>query len=238
MIKTKSFELAVYQKGDENAEKLALILPGKLDSKDYAGMTSHVDMLADLGFFALSFDPPGTWESPGDISLYTMTNYLKAVDELIEYFGNKPTFIMGHSRGGSMSILASSRNPHITSYIAIMPGLGEATLTSLIQNTSMRDLPPGGGEKVKKFVLPDSFFEDEKKYRITDAVRNDKKPKLLIAGTQDILNPVGKVKETFDLLSEPKEFATIDYGHDYRLDAGKIEEVNEIIRSFLAKFDF
>src|SRR3990167_9150866 len=118
MIKTNSFTLATYQKGNPDSKKLALVLPGKLDTKDYAHMRSHVDFLANLGFFALSFDPPGTWESPGDISLYTTTNYLKAIDELIKHFGNKPTFIMGHSRGASISMMGASRNSKIMAYAA------------------------------------------------------------------------------------------------------------------------
>src|SRR3989344_7326448 len=110
MIKTSSFELAEYQQGDTNSSKLALVLPGKLDTKDYPHMRSHVDFLAGKGYLAVSFDPPGTWESPGDISLYTMTNYLRSVNELIEHFGNKPTFVMGHSLDGALAMEASFRN--------------------------------------------------------------------------------------------------------------------------------
>lgn len=77
MVKTKSFDLAVYKNGDEYASKVVLVLPDKLDTKDYASMRSHVDFLASKGFFALSFDPPGTWESPGDIWLYTTTSYIQ-----------------------------------------------------------------------------------------------------------------------------------------------------------------
>lgn len=33
MVKTSSFELAVYKKGDADAEKLALCLPGRLDTQ-------------------------------------------------------------------------------------------------------------------------------------------------------------------------------------------------------------
>lgn len=84
MVKTKSFDLAVYKNGDEYASKVALVLPGKLDTKDYASMRSHVDFLAGKGFFALSFDPPGTWESPGDIGLYTTTSYIQASNKQVE----------------------------------------------------------------------------------------------------------------------------------------------------------
>ena len=124
LIKTPSFTLAIYSQGNPNADKFALVVPGKLDTKDYAHMKSHVDFLSKMGYLALSFDPPGTWESPGDISLYNTTNILKATDEIIAYFGNKPTFMMGHSRGAGITMISASKNPYITSYVAVMSPLG------------------------------------------------------------------------------------------------------------------
>ena len=44
-------------------------------------------MLAALGFHAVAFDPPGSWKRPG---FYTVTNYLGAVNELVEHYGNGP----------------------------------------------------------------------------------------------------------------------------------------------------
>jgi len=57
---TRSFKLAAYIQGKPTADGLAIVLPGKLDTKDYAHMQSHVDFLAERGYLALSFDPPGT----------------------------------------------------------------------------------------------------------------------------------------------------------------------------------
>lgn len=57
IIKTKSFELAVITEGDKNAAKLAIVIPGRLDTKDYAQNPSHIKFLASKGYFALSFDP-------------------------------------------------------------------------------------------------------------------------------------------------------------------------------------
>jgi pimeloyl-ACP methyl ester carboxylesterase len=237
MIKTKSFELATFEKGSPDCQKLALVLPGKLDTKDYAHMRSHVDLLAGLGFYAVSFDPPGTWESKGAISLYNTTNYLKSVDELIERFGNKPTFIMGHSRGASVSLMAAARNPKIIGYAAVMPAISRESLTRNFSKVSMRDLPPGGGEKIKKFELPDSFHEDEMNYRLTDEFLKCEKPKLFIFGkTDQIINYDGAV-EMYKEFLDPKEAHTLECGHDYRHYPDKIEEVNEAIKNFLAKFD-
>ncbi len=244
LIKTKSFTLATYSKGDLDSKKLALVIPGKLDTKDYAHMRSHVDFLANLGYFALSFDPPGTWESPGDISLYTMSNYIKAVHEVIEYYENKPTFVMGHSMGGKIAIIAESQNKYIFSYSAIMPPLGKSRLTEKEIadwkekgfKVSLRALPPGDGPKTKELIMPYTFLEDQLQYELTDKIRSSNKPKLFILGKRDILIAPEKIKEAFTSFYSPKELYELDSGHDYRRYPEKINEVNAVINKFLSEY--
>lgn len=245
LVKTDSFEIAIYSQGNIESEKLALILPGKLDTKDYSHMKSHVDYLANLGFFAISFDPPGTWESPGDISLYNMTNYLKAINELIKLYGNKPAFIMGHSRGASMSILAGLRNSFIESFASIFSSwtvneYKDKSDTTLWKKqgflSSKRDLPPGGGPKVKEFKLPYSFYEDQLEYNIAEELKISTKPKLFMYGKHDVLAKPEIVKELYGIASQPKELYELDSDHDYRHSQKSIEEVNEIVGAFLKKY--
>ncbi len=243
LIKTKSFELAIYTQGNPNSEKFALVLPGKLDTKDYSHMRSHVEYLANQGYFALSFDPPGTWESPGDIRLYTMTNYLKVINELIESYGNKPTFLMGHSRGGTMAILVGTSNPLVTGFVAIFSGFingrGEEDLEWKEKGmyVSMRDLPPGGGSKEKQFELPYSFLKDERNYDITQGLETSDKPKLFMLGLQDNLVQPQIIRETYNLAAEPKQLYEMNSNHDYRHDQTLIEEVNNRVGKFIKDFN-
>lgn len=237
LVKTPNFELAVYAAGDKASPKFALVLPGRLDTKDYAHMRSHVDFLASLGYFALSFDPPGTWESPGDIELYTTQNYLKAINELIELFGNKPTVIMGHSRGGSMALLAGINNPYITHIIAAFSHYGPSVMTEKAKEagvyTSYRDLTPGAErtEEKKRFDLPLSYFDDPTKYVGLEACS---KPKLFFFGKQDVMVTPADVQETFNLAAEPKQLVELDSEHDYRLHPEIIAEVNKAVGEFLS----
>lgn len=236
MIKTKSFELAIYSSKNEGQEKMALILPGRLDTKDYAHMRSHVDYLGSKGYFAFSFDPPGTWESPGDISLYSTQNYLKAINELIEYFGNKPTVAMGHSRGGAMAMLAGILNPHVTHIIAAMAAFAPSLPTKEPDEngiyTSYRDLPPGilNTEEKRRFDLPASYFNDPTDYSGLDTCN---KPKLFFYGTEDELITPKEVKEMYELAGEPKKLIALSSGHGYRRNSDLIKEVNEAIGEFL-----
>jgi pimeloyl-ACP methyl ester carboxylesterase len=235
-IKTKSFLLAVYAKGDEKSERVALVLPGKLDTKDYQHMRSHVDFLAERGFFALSFDPPGTWESSWDMSLYTTTNYLKAINEIIEYLENRPTFLVGHSRGGTLAMLAAISNPYVYSFVSIMSNTGKSVSSQPLipgkPSISYRDLPGKPEEKIK-IELPYSFFEDSAKFDIVKGLKNCTKPKLFILGTKDTTIPPEKVREAFNSSAEPKELYELDSDHSYRWHPNLIEEVNKVIGEFL-----
>lgn len=236
-ITTPSFQLAVYKRGDAKAKKLALLLPGRLDMKDYLHMRSHVDFLAGKGYLALSFDPPGTWESPGKIEIYTMTNYLKAINELIAHFGSKPTVLMGHSRGGTMAMLAGTHNSHVTHIIMAMSSprpssVGTERRTKDGFVISYRDTPSDGK---KKFELPWSYFEDASQYDLAVAMASCTKPKLFFLGKKDVLVPPEIVRDGFERSAEPKELYEVDSDHDYRRHPGIIDEINGVVGKFLEK---
>jgi pimeloyl-ACP methyl ester carboxylesterase len=151
-------------------------------------------MLAKLGFHALAFDPPGSWESPGTIESYTVTNYLNAVNEMIEHYGNKPTILIGHSLGGSVAMLAAANNPHITAYVALMSLVSEPRATEDPEwkaggkVTFYRDLPPGDHhtDEQKQYDLPYTFFEDSLAHDAKAALQTCHKPKLFILGNMTL----------------------------------------------------
>lgn len=238
-IKTESFELAVLTRGDDRANRLAVLIPGRLDTKDYANFVSHAEYLAARGFYAIAFDPPGTWESPGDIDIYTTTNHLKAIDELIAYFGNKPTLLLGHSRGGTAAILASM-NPAVTGIALILsnysnPSAPDANALKTGFQISHRDVPPGDHEtkEQKEFKLPLSYWDDAKRYDPLAVLQKCAKPKLIISSTHDEFISVQRVQEIYDSIPKPKMLRVINSEHDYRRNSEAITAVNEAIGEFL-----
>ncbi len=241
-VKTKSFELAVFARGNKNAKKLALLIPGRLDTKDYANFISHVECLAGHGFLTVAFDPPGTWESSGKIGEYTTTNYIKSINELIEFFGNKPTLLVGHSRGASVAMLTSMSNTAIMGIILIMANYGTPTPPNEQAkqrgfDISYRDLPPGTSKtsEQKKFLLPISYWEDGQRYNPLQALKKCTKPKLLIYGTKDRFTSPEEVKQIYVNIPEPKMLIETKYEHNYRYDSKAIETVNNAIGKFLQK---
>jgi len=243
LIKTKSFELAVNVRGSRDSGITVLVLPGRLDTKDYACFDSHLEYLADKGFLAVSVDPPGTWESPGGIELFTTTNYIKAVHEMIEYFGNKPTILFGHSRGGQVSMLAGAENENVVGIILINATYGTPTPPDAdnIKDTFLveyRDMPPGDKktEEQKKFLMPLNYFVDGQKYNPIPAMKLCDKPKLIFYGTDDEFTSVEEVERIYASLLEPKMIHKLNVDHDYRYQTGAVEEINRVVGDFLDRY--
>ena len=243
LIKTKSFELAVNEVGGKNAEKLALLLPGRLDTKDYYNFVSHQKFLANKGFFTVALDPPGTWESPGDIGLFTTTNYVKAVNELIEFYGNKPTLLLGHSRGGTVVMLTAVSNPNVKGFVTVNSGFGAPTPASpeaIKQgyNLEYRDLPPGieRTKEKKAFKMSLDYFSDGQKYNALTLLKGYTKPKLFFYAKKDEFMTPEEFMEGYNLVSDPKEKYELNCDHDYRLYPEMIEEVNKVVGKFLDNY--
>lgn len=242
LIKTKSFELAVLTEGNPKSDRIAITLPGRLDTKDYANFPSHLKYLANKGYLAIAFDPPGTWDSPGPIDLFTTTNYIKAVNELIEHFGNQPTLLMGHSRGGTVAMLTAPKNPCVSHLIAINSSPGgpidvDAPVPGEIRVT-YRDMPPGKirTKKQKRFDLPYKYFEDGNRHNALDGLKYYTKPKLFFFSTDDEFFGPKEGKQIVDVCAEPKSIHELNSKHDYRLNPQAIDEVNRTVGEFLQEY--
>ena len=238
IIELPSFQIAVNKYGDESAEKLAILLPGRLDTKDYVNFPSHGETLAKLGYYVVAVDPPGSWDSPGSVSLHTTSNYVRAINEHIAHFGNRRTLLLGHSRGGATAMLVSN-NPAVEKIVLINAAYGPPTSPTpeKIENEALveqRDLPPGNVRTKEKIIfhLPLNYFEDGKKHDPLTALKNFKGSKLLVHGTNDEFSSLERVKSIYDSLNEPKTFLTIDSTHDYRLFPKVIQQIDEAITSF------
>lgn len=241
VLQTKNFEIAANLKGDPNAQKVAILLPGRLDTKDYVNFTSHLDYLASKGFYTLAIDPPGTWDSPGKIEDYSTSTYVQAVNELIEYLGNRPTLLLGHSRGGATAMLASS-NPAVAGIAVVnaaygMPSMNTEKVVNGIVHES-RDLPPGNvhTDEQRAFNLSLNYFVDGAKHDPKAALLKFKGPKLIVHASADEFVSIEQAKETYAKLTDPKIFLEIDCNHDYRLYPDAIEAVERALDIFIDKY--
>jgi pimeloyl-ACP methyl ester carboxylesterase len=232
---------AVIHSPKERTRLLAVLCPGYLDSKDYRHLVKLAEALCLKGYTAVRFDPTGTWESEGDISDYTTTQYLEDIRNIVEHMLRQSDYehilLGGHSRGGQLSILYAARDPRISSVLAIMPsshrtmvGLRYEEWKKVGVSISHRDIP-NNKEQEKEFRVPFSHAEDSRnRYNVVEEVKSVKAPILFIAGELDETVIPEYVKEIFDNANEQKKFIVVpDIGHDYRHNDQQIAVVNDLI---------
>ncbi len=186
----------------------------------------------------MSFDMPGTWENGKDIREFTTTNCLAAIDSIIKEVA-KPACIVGHSNGGRLAVLAASRNPQVVALACIMSAATTYPADRAEQwqadgvKVSLRD-DPFDPTKEHRFDLPFSFCQDAMQYNALTELQTLAIPKLFVAGQHDEIVTPGEISQTFKLAAKPKQLLTIDSDHDYRRSPTVIDQVNAILKEFLA----
>ncbi|MHB8870875.1 MAG: alpha/beta hydrolase [Candidatus Doudnabacteria bacterium] len=230
---------AVINDPNEKTDKLAILCPGFLDSKDYNGLLLLARDLANLGYTVVRFNPTGTWDSEGSIEKYTTTQYLKDIQNVLEYMLKESEYkhilLGGHSRGGQISLLYAARDSRISEIIAIMPSSPYTFTKEIRENWGKdgvrlvkRDIPEGNG--TKDFHVPFSHALDRDQYNVIEDIKKLHIPIIFIAGELDHLVKPEHVKNIFEIANNPKKFILLkNIGHDYRHNISQVEEVNKQI---------
>jgi len=215
---------------------LAILCPGYLDTKDYAHLVSLAETLTGAGYDAVRFDPTGTWESEGEITDYTPTQYLDDIKSIIDAMVARKEYpkviLCGHSMGGTISARYAATDPRVAFTAIVMSGAvyrSTAKWQATGVRSSTRDLP-FGRSGVKEFHVPYSYKEDLDRYDSLAAVAKPMIPKLFLAGQKDDTIEPDMVRAFFDAANGPKKFFVLPgLSHDYRRDPRGIAAVNEKI---------
>ena len=235
---------AVINRSEKKTNKLAILCPGFLDSKDYLGLKGLADMLSQKGFTVVRFNPTGTWDSEGDISEFTTSQYLKDIksvkDFMLQEGEYKYILLSGHSMGGRMSMLFAEEDSQVSILVVIMSGnkfSGENRWGIDGIRIDMRDLPNNPSEKIQ-YSVPLSFVKDAQKYDTLKKIKNLHTPILFVAGEKDHLCPPSKMQPMFDEANESKKFVIVpDIGHDYRHFPEQVEKVNKVIMDYIKELN-
>ncbi|MFA5157872.1 MAG: alpha/beta hydrolase [Patescibacteria group bacterium] len=224
-------------------KKLAILLPGFLDSKDYPHLVDLDEKLKKLEYTTVRLNPTGTWGDSEDASKYTMTQYLADVDAEIKKQGQYDEILLaGHSLGGTIALIYASRHPQVTTTIGIMSPttyIRDENLEKIEKwkkeglKTSSRNLPEDETTS-RKFILPYSFIEDAEQYDVVKEIPNFHGNMLLIAGELDDCVVPQQLKDIYNVANQPKVLIEMEgIGHDYRHNAREVESVNNNVINFL-----
>lgn len=218
--------------------KLALLLPGYLDSPDYLHMIIFEKRLKELGYTTERLDPCNLWKT-GDVNNYSITNYIKQTSDRIKYYKNqnpKEIVLIGHSLGGFVSIIAGSRNSEVTKIIALCPPpnriKSKADWNGKKFRHSKRDLPDNPMQ-FRSFDVPYSFAEDGLQYSAVNEVKNIYKSLMIfIALDDDVISPE-LTEKIVKNAKNPYVVRQPNMGHNFRKSEKECNLVMAEIEKFL-----
>jgi len=220
--------------------KLALLLPGYLDSPDYLHMKTFEKGLKKLGYTTERLDPCDLWKT-GDVKNYTITNYLKQIQERVDAYKNQnPTevVLVGHSMGGFVSIVAGST---IGGVIKIVSLCSPPDRIGSVEDWggkefrhSKRDLP-NEPKKFRTFDIPYSFAKDGLQYSAVEEVKKMHRPLMIFIALEDTVCPPELTEEIVVSANNPYVIRQENMGHDFSHSQKECNIVMKHIKKFLAE---
>lgn len=218
--------------------KLALLLPGYLDSPDYLHLKTFEKRLLELGYTVERLDACHLWET-GDVTNYTITNYLKHITETVASYQDQQheeIVLIGHSMGGFMAIIAGNRIDAVTKIISLCPppdryGHEKQWDANGIRH-SERDLP-NDSTLFRTFDIPFAYVEDGYQYSAKEEVKNIHKPLMIFIALDDVVVPPARTEQIVANANQPYVVRQPNMGHDFRRSQEQCDLVMKEIEKFL-----
>ncbi|MGH3789038.1 MAG: alpha/beta fold hydrolase [Pseudonocardiaceae bacterium] len=227
---------------------IAVLIPGFLDSKDYASSVALARKLTTIGITAVRFDPRGTWQSgdcPADCTTTQQIHDVTAILDSVSRIGHDRRILIGYCYGAYVAALSAAFDERVTEVVAIMPthsfiwaeDYNEEKDTWRFdgERCYVRDLPASAGSATVH--VPYSVVEDAKGHLIADVWEKLHQPILFVAGEGDSLSTPDGVRVLHAKCgSQRKNLAVLPgVSHDYRYDARQIERVDRAVLEWLLK---
>lgn len=221
--------------------KVALLLPGYLDSPDYLHMKIFKKELLGLGYMVEILDPCNLWKT-GDVNNYTITNYINQIREKVKFFFNqKPDEIVliGHSLGAFVAIIAGNRIKEITKIVALCPAADRIGASLKWQGKEIRHSErelPDNPNKLRIFDIPYLFAKDGLQYSAVEEVKQINKPLMIFIALNDKTVPPSETERIVSNANNPYIVRQPNMNHDFRHSRKESETVMNEIKKFLNNF--
>jgi len=220
--------------------KLALLLPGYLDSPDYLHMITFENGLKKLGYTVERLDPCNLWKTK-DTKNYTVTNFIKQIKDRIDHYEKQnpeEIVLVGHSMGGFTAIVAGSKIDEVTKIVALCPPPDRNnSVHKWGENgvrVSKRDLPDKSEEFIE-FAIPYSHVKDVLHYSAVEEAKIIHKPLMIFIALDDKVVPPIDTEKIVNAANNPYVVRQPDMGHDFRFSQEQCNIVTEEIEKFLLK---
>ncbi len=191
-------------------------------SKNLTAVKAISRALNNYGIGVLRFDFTGLGESEGDFEdtdFSTNVSDLIAANDFLTLEYSSPTILIGHSLGGAAVIFAGHQLDNIRAVATIGAPSSPSHVQHLfshgldeIEKHGKAELTIGG----RSFTVKKEFLDDLKSKNMNEALKQLRKPLLVIHSPQDTTVGIQNAKEIYSAAHHPKSFVSID-GADHLL---------------------
>ncbi|WP_241507244.1 bifunctional alpha/beta hydrolase/OsmC family protein [Aquimarina sediminis] len=179
--------------------------------------------LTNYGFGVVRFDFTGLGRSQGEFTESYFSANVNDIIDVHQYIKNNydaPELLIGHSLGGSASIMAASRIDDIKAVVSIgAPSDVEHTKKQFL--SAIDDVNFHGETEVniggRPFAINSEFVEDFTNTDLLSVTKNLKKPILILHSPQDKIVNADHAHRLFIAAFHPKSFVSLD-GADHLLN--------------------
>ena len=185
-------------------------------TKDLKAVGHICRALTDRGLAVLRFDFTGLGQSQGDFS---ETNFSTNIQDLVAAadFMNQefesPEILIGHSLGGAAVLRAASRIESTKAVVVIGAPADPSHIEHSLKD-SKEKIRQDGQARVslagRDFVIKKQFLDDLTVNKMNDAIRNLKKPLLILHSPVDNIVGVENAARIFKEAFHPKSFVSLD----------------------------
>jgi esterase/lipase len=220
--------------------KLALLLPGFLDSPDYLHMLTFEKGLERMGYVVERLDPCNLWKTK-DTNNYTITNFIKQIKDRVDYYKKQnpeEIVLIGHSMGGFTAIVAGSKIEEVTKIVTLCPPPDRNhSVHKWGENgvrISKRDLPDKPNEFVE-FAIPYSHVKDVLQYSAVEEAKKIHKPLMIFIALNDTVVLPVDTERIVKVANNPYVVRQPNMGHDFRFLKKECDIVFDEIKKFLER---
>lgn len=198
--------------------------------------------LTDRGLAVLRFDFTGLGESKGDFS---ETNFSSNIEDLVvaaEFMKEKfesPGILIGHSLGGAAMLHAGSRIESTQAVVTIGAPADPAHLKQSLKDSRKKIEKEGQAEIAiggRSFTVKKQFLDDLEKIEMQKAIRNLKKPLLILHSPVDEIVDPENAATIFKAAFHPKSFISLDNADHLLTNEADAMYIGSVIVAWAEKY--